>query len=395
MIVYDIDLQKNKTIVSSNFDENQYQGFYNSSPLISVLKNFQSNDDITLNFSVVNILSEIYQQFNIESKNNKSFYYCANFYFTEKHVSDIVDNIKIPNTDLILLDLTWESASDRLGNLIVEKIKKKVKNKPNIKFITSNSRKDKINKSFYCDNFFEYFSYSKFKEKESINHKIENKRKKFLSLNRRPEKLKLDLIKQLYENNLIDSMHISHPEFDIFKERILDLNLNNVDQTYALENFKDNIDHRTINKGLSYLEPFMSFNEKYFEESYWNLVVEGLIENQFNAIFLTEKIFKPIYLKSPFVVFAQPFYLKSLHDMGYKSFGEFIDESYDIERSDPIRLKKIVNVIKILNNLSDESFQTMYNDLQSIVDFNYNTFMHRGKNNVIGQNLVNYLKENI
>ena len=44
---------------------------------------------------------------------------------------------------------------------------------------------------------------------------------------------------------------------------------------------------------------------------------------------LTEKIFKPMMLEKPFVVNGTKGYLKELKRLGFKTFSDVIDESYD------------------------------------------------------------------
>ena len=67
---------------------------------------------------------------------------------------------------------------------------------------------------------------------------------------------------------------------------------------------------------------------------------ETLHENE--TIFLSEKIFKPIYCCQPFIVFGNPGTLKELHNLGFKTFSDFWDESYDEDYNFTSRLGKIM-----------------------------------------------------
>ena len=57
---------------------------------------------------------------------------------------------------------------------------------------------------------------------------------------------------------------------------------------------------------------------------------------------LTEKIFKPMMLEKPFVVNGTKGYLKELKRLGFKTFSDVIDESYD-DASNEIRYKLVVD----------------------------------------------------
>ena len=88
----------------------------------------------------------------------------------------------------------------------------------------------------------------------------------------------------------------------------------------------------------------------------------------YGHIFLTEKTFKPILLKMGFLIAGQPGALKKLRDLGFKTFSDYWDESYDniIEWTE--RKKALVNTIRdiILNDVHvpDEILQYNYDLLK-------------------------------
>ena len=55
----------------------------------------------------------------------------------------------------------------------------------------------------------------------------------------------------------------------------------------------------------------------------------------------------------PFIVYGSPFTLKSLRELGFKTFSPFIDESYDETISPFRRMQKITKEIKRLCSMSD------------------------------------------
>jgi hypothetical protein len=75
-------------------------------------------------------------------------------------------------------------------------------------------------------------------------------------------------------------------------------------------------------------EYLYTINPKWYYKSKVNIISETMLYP--NLIHLTEKTWKAIYLGIPFVIYAPSrYYLKTLRDMGFKTFNSVIDESYD------------------------------------------------------------------
>lgn len=85
---------------------------------------------------------------------------------------------------------------------------------------------------------------------------------------------------------------------------------------------------------------------------------------------ITEKTYKPIACAKPFIVFSTPFFLDDLRKLGYKTFSPYIDESYDEEVDNQLRLDKIVNEIERISNLTEEEQTELLNNLSAVLDHN-------------------------
>jgi len=89
---------------------------------------------------------------------------------------------------------------------------------------------------------------------------------------------------------------------------------------------------------------------------------------------LTEKIFKPIVLRMPFVLAGCAHNLEYLRSYGFRTFGDYWDESYDTIE-DPIeRIEAITQVIKTVSSLSREQQKNMLLDMQPVLEHNYQLF---------------------
>jgi hypothetical protein len=112
----------------------------------------------------------------------------------------------------------------------------------------------------------------------------------------------------------------------------------------------------------------------FYQNSYINLVVEShQIHRKYHSdnSLITEKTYKAIFHKKPFLVFSHPHTLKILRDCGYKTFDGIFDESYDKIEDVYERLTMIVNEIERLNKLPAHDFQDLLCKCQDIVEHNH------------------------
>ena len=103
-----------------------------------------------------------------------------------------------------------------------------------------------------------------------------------------------------------------------------------------------------------------------------NIVTETLYDNE--SLFISEKTYKPIYLCQPFIVFGNPFTLNKLHQLGYKTFDKWWDESYDSELDLKQRFDKIVKVIEQISELNVEELMKLKTEMREVLIHNYLNF---------------------
>jgi hypothetical protein len=106
---------------------------------------------------------------------------------------------------------------------------------------------------------------------------------------------------------------------------------------------------------------------------------------------LTEKSFKPIALGMPFILTATAGSLAYLRSYGFQTFGDFWDESYDLETDDFVRAEKIAAVLKQLDNLSDQKKQELFQSCWPVIEHNCNWFYHGGLESVLWPELTHML----
>jgi hypothetical protein len=81
--------------------------------------------------------------------------------------------------------------------------------------------------------------------------------------------------------------------------------------------------------------------------------------------FISEKTWRPVNNLQPFIMVSSPNMLKKLHELGFKTFHPFIDESYDSEFDHKTRMSMIYAQIEKLNTMP---LQELHNWYYSIVD---------------------------
>lgn len=91
-------------------------------------------------------------------------------------------------------------------------------------------------------------------------------------------------------------------------------------------------------------------------------------------IHATEKIFKPIVMKQPFIVVAGSGTLEYLKSYGFRTFDSIWDESYDSEKDHHARLSKIVSLVGNLSDKSNKEFNSILSRCQEIVEYNHHHF---------------------
>ena len=89
---------------------------------------------------------------------------------------------------------------------------------------------------------------------------------------------------------------------------------------------------------------------------------------------LTEKIFKPVILRMPFVLVGCACNLAYLKSYGFKTFDRWIDESYDYIENPIERLQAVVKVLEYIASLNLADLTDMLHEMEPVLEHNYNLF---------------------
>lgn len=232
-------------------------------------------------------------------------------------------------------------------------------------------------------------------------YEIKNKEKVFLCFNRISRSHRFLLTMTLLRHDLVQKAFYSY-----FPENTYGYNLDGVlrDLSFDIKNTdwynelvgifdrNRNLFPMKLNIDPTYNKTFLDQDDiRYYAESYFSLVTETyffqrqhtISHNSIHSIkdnhtiFLTEKTFKPIAMKHPFILVARPGSLAKLRELGYKTFSPFIDETYDTVEDDIERMNCITTEVNKLASKTPEEWIEWQQQIKDIVEHNYQVITTR------------------
>lgn len=133
-------------------------------------------------------------------------------------------------------------------------------------------------------------------------------------------------------------------------------------------------------KLLSY-DPFINFEDTFstssaapalFQSAFLNVVTETVYD--YPNVFLSEKSFKPISTKRPFVIASSVGCLKNIQDLGFNTFSDYWDEGYDTIEDPVRRMRKIVDIVDWVAAQSIMTLRYLLTDMSDILEHNHSHY---------------------
>ena len=120
--------------------------------------------------------------------------------------------------------------------------------------------------------------------------------------------------------------------------------------------------------------PMISPEHLNIAKVYNNFFCEIVCETYFSgrSFYPTEKIWRPIMLKTPFIVHGPQGYLDNLRRLGFQTFDQWWPEGYS-EDPPEYQVVEIVELFKMLSNKSADQLATMYAEMQPVLEHNLST----------------------
>lgn len=168
------------------------------------------------------------------------------------------------------------------------------------------------------------------------------------------------------ENNLIDKVimtYVYYPHKSIRDNPEFILENDNIeyhpDKEYT--HSVNMVKYHGVGITLSQIIPLDIYNQ-----TAYTLVAETNSDNNFS--FYTEKIVKPILSRRLFVVISGKNYLKNLKSLGFKTFSNVIDESYDAVDDNVTRWSSAMDQVKWLSAQNQENILA---EIKTVTEHNY------------------------
>ena len=193
----------------------------------------------------------------------------------------------------------------------------------------------------------------------------------FLYLNKEPREHRIKLYNKLIEGNILSNSVYS---FLGLKPPV------RIDKEYELPWVDAN----------NY--PKYGMDQDIYEQPYVDTVCSIVSETNDNDtdVFMTEKIWKPIIAQQVFVVHGNHLYLQKLREIGFKTFGSYIDESYDLISD---RDKKVDAIVSLCKNLKTANWQDIYRQTIALRQHNYDTLFNKEKLSAeVNKTLISFLE---
>lgn len=181
-------------------------------------------------------------------------------------------------------------------------------------------------------------------------------KKLFLSYNRKPYVHRQALVRELTESMLLCDGIVTLGNDDPMKALTIEENID--------------IDNANILGNVGVPNDIASLGDhKVWEQAFINVVTETTTAGRF----LSEKIWKPIIGKRPFMLVGPPNSLRLLKNLGFKTFDKYWDESYQ-ELHDELQIEGIRDILVRLTMTRPEEIKEMYADMNDILEYNHQHF---------------------
>jgi hypothetical protein len=208
---------------------------------------------------------------------------------------------------------------------------------------------------------------------------ITNKKilKKILSFNHRAQWPRQALLHFFKNFDLLDQCYFSYHFEDRWNIGRLAL-FEQINDTIGHTWFNDAIDVGALFDSMPFVIDGDEFNdrtngdinpisttlgtERFYQDSFCSVVLETYIDENWDP-FLTEKVFRPMAYGHPFLVHSSAGALGLLRHLGFETFPEVFDESYDEIESPQIRFEHILREIQRVCSRSLDELQDLHQNL--------------------------------
>jgi hypothetical protein len=208
---------------------------------------------------------------------------------------------------------------------------------------------------------------------QNVNYKIQNpyQLKTYACLNKRIRPHRVWFYYYLYNSGLLNDGLVSMNEFDkhwynwegkFFEDGQLD----------ECSSILPLLVYDTPNNTLDDNIYINRFPEQVVKDTFFTVVSEAHCGDYDQTMFLSEKTFKVIGCRHPFLIMGNKDSMNMMRKIGYKTFDGFIDEGFDTLPTHE-RLNYIIDSIRKVTMIKDKV--EWYKSMENVIEYNYNTLI--------------------
>lgn len=202
---------------------------------------------------------------------------------------------------------------------------------------------------------------------------------------------RIDFLSRLHEKDLFHRGLISfkHPGLNELEDIVFQTKEYTQDSHDIFQRHK----HKFMDLYIDTQEPHGALSTSIDLANSQRAFVQVITETVFypKKLHLTEKIFKPIVCKQPFLLLGGAGNLKYFRDYGFKTFGNYWDEGYDDITDPGERVGAVVKILEDLSRLSSRQLTEIIKDMSPILEHNWNHFYYDLKH-IVAQEFIDNIK---
>jgi len=184
----------------------------------------------------------------------------------------------------------------------------------------------------------------------------------------------LSFLYKKFTDQILLTCHYRHEDAQKLQSELTELNFYDSDNLVNAVNFLQNCpltlgeSFETYTIGPPEHLTILNQYHKFFAELIMETYVMG------NTFYPTEKILRPIIAKTPFIVMGPINYLDNLKKLGFKTFNQWWDESYDqLEGSN--RIEKIKILLTQIMSWPQEKMQQVLIEMEKVLEHNRTLYL--------------------